>query len=483
MLQKIRDNAHGWWTWVFVPVLIIVFALFGIQNYLGGSFSENEVAKVNGESISLAEFSTVYQNTDNAKNPSQNPQAANEIKLQVLQSLVNKLLFAQGLEKLGFSVSDSNIDQMIYQIPAFQQNGQFSMALYQAFLQNIGQTTESLRADLRQSFLIQQFQNGLMLSQFALPYEVTTETNYANMLRDVAYVNIPLSLFVPKTAPSDTDIQAYYTANQNNFMTPLQVKLAYVTISQSQFAKKGSDSSTVAADFSAALNQIANSAFQNASSLDPVAKAFNLNVQTTGMINTSHPTGILTNPAVLQAVASNSVLVQGNNSNVINLSPTQAVVVRVVSSVPQQPLPLAQVKAQIVTQIQNQQAMNAATTAITSMVQAVNQGGNLTELAQAYGLTTKTAFGVGANDKSLPTPVVDNALSMAVKQATAVPTSNSGFTIVEVLNAYPNPHATSNAIPGQAIAGLWTQIEMGQYLASVQDQSKVKINQALFKQN
>ena len=36
MLQKIRDNAHGWWAYVMVPVLVILFALFALFAVLGG---------------------------------------------------------------------------------------------------------------------------------------------------------------------------------------------------------------------------------------------------------------------------------------------------------------------------------------------------------------------------------------------------------------------------------------------------------------
>lgn len=483
MLQKIRDKAHGWWTWVFVPLFIIIFALFGIQNYLGGSFSQNEVAKVNGESISVSQFSSLYQSVSNAKNSNGNPQVSQTLKMQVLESLISKLMLTQALQDLGLTVSDQNIDQMIYQAPAFQQNGQFSMQLYQAFLQNMGQTTEDIRASLRQSFLIDQFQNGLLISQFSLPNEITTETNYANMLRDITYVTIPVSNFAPTTAPTATDIQNFYTANQNNFMTPLQVKLAYITLSQSQFAKSSVDSSTAQANYSAALNQAANIAFQNPGSLDPIAQTFGVNVQTTGMIDTSHPTGILTNPAVLQAVTSNTVLTQGNNSNVINLSPTQAVIVRVVNSVPQQPLPLSQVQSQVIAQIQASKANQAASAAINSMVNAVNQGGNLANLAKAYGLSVQTATGIGVGNKALAPNILNAALTMGVNQAASIPTSNSSYTLLEVTKAYPNPAANKNAIPAQAIAGLWTQIEMAQYLQSIEDQAKVKINQALFKQD
>ena len=474
MLQKIRDNAHGWWTYVLVPVLILLFALWGIGNYLGGSFSQSQVAKVNDQAISISAFSTLYQSMQNA-NPHQDTKT---LKLQALQSLVNKAILSQGLHQIGFAISDTALDQIIYQIPAFQQNGQFSMERYQAFLQNIGETTEALRADLRQSFLVQQFQNGLLASQFALPSEITAETNYANMLRNIAYITVPISHFTPRTPPTDAAIQAYYTAHQNAFMTPLHVKLAYVTLSKAQFAKKGENAE---ANYSAALNKASNLAFQNPGSLQPLAKGMGVSVQTTPMLSTDQPTGILANADVLKAVQSSSVLQQGNNSAVINLSADKAVVVHVVNSIAAQPLPLAKVKNAVITTIQKQQAQKAATAALSSMVSAINQGGNLANVTKAYGFKPKIVTKVSADNKTLPPEIVNSILDLGVNQATLTRLPNGDLTLVEVTQAYPNPKAATHPVPANAISGLWVQIELSQYLASQQDQAKVKINQAIFK--
>ncbi len=481
MLQKIRDNAHGWWTWLLVPILIILFAFWGIGNYLGGSFSQDEVAKVNGQSISATEFMSMYQSLSNSNNPSQNPQLNQEIKIQVLQALVSKTLLAQALEKLGFAVDDPSVNQMIYHIPAFQQNGQFSLQLYQAFLQNIGESTASLKTDLRQTYLINQFQNGLMMTGLVLPNEIMTETNYANMFRTVAYARVLLSNFTSQTPITSAQVQAYYNAHQDSFTTPLQVRLSYVTLSLSQFSKKGVDPSTAQANYSAALNQAANLAFQNSSSLTPLAQAFGVNVQTTSMQDTSKPTGILTNANVIAAVSSDSVLAQGNNSGVINLSPTQAVVLRVISNIPSSPLPLVTVQKQIVAQLKQQATTQNAMATLNSMVDAINQGGSLAQVAPAYGLTVETMNGINPKSKVLPAAVINAALSMGVNQAAAIPVANGIVMVIEVTNVYPNPKAAKNPISAEALQGLWTQIELSQYLAYLQAQAKVNINQALFK--
>lgn len=476
MLQKIRDNAHGWWTWVLVPVLILLFAFWGIGNYLGGGMGQSNAAKVNGDSIPVSEFSLMYQSMNNAKNPTQNAQISEAIKTQVIQTLVDKMLFSQALHDLGFAVSSITINQMIYQIPAFQSGGTFSMQLYQNALQNIGQTTESLKADLATTYLIKQFQDGLAQSQFALPSEVTKEMQYANVERDIASVTVNFSQFMPKIAPTDGEITAYYAAHQAGFMTPAQVKLQYITLSQSSFAQ-GVDAATAASDYQAALNQLANLTFENAGSLSQAASHLHLSIQSTPVLNTAKPSGILSTPAVLQAVMSNSVLRQGNNSAVITLSPKKAMVLRVVSSVAPQPIPLAAVKASIVSAINVQKAQQAVALSVQALRGGVNQGGSLASMAGGYGLTVQSMQSVSVQSKALPPAILSAVLSMGVGQAEMVPTQN-GMMVVEVTRVYSNPKP-SLVIPVNAINSLWSQIEETQFLSQLQAQASIKINPAL----
>ncbi len=51
MLQSIRDRATGVFAWVIVVLLIVPFALWGIQEYLGGGSAIN-VATINDIEIS-----------------------------------------------------------------------------------------------------------------------------------------------------------------------------------------------------------------------------------------------------------------------------------------------------------------------------------------------------------------------------------------------------------------------------------------------
>jgi len=64
MLQSIRDHAQGWIAWVIVSLIILTFALFGIDQYAQGD-KITVVAEVNGEDVTANEFLTLYDRQKN----------------------------------------------------------------------------------------------------------------------------------------------------------------------------------------------------------------------------------------------------------------------------------------------------------------------------------------------------------------------------------------------------------------------------------
>src|SRR5579885_303408 len=61
VIQALRDNIPKWITGVILALLVVPFALWGINSYFTAS-SDNSVATVNGDPISPADFQRAYQN-------------------------------------------------------------------------------------------------------------------------------------------------------------------------------------------------------------------------------------------------------------------------------------------------------------------------------------------------------------------------------------------------------------------------------------
>ena len=479
MLQKLRDNAHGWWVYVVIPVLILLFAFWGIGNYLGGSMSQNAIAKVNGVTISYTAFANVFQRLNQSENPNNDKATAGAIKLQVLETLVNQEIFYQALLSLGFSVSQTTIDGLIAATPAFQDQGKFSMNKYNTLLNNLGISTEALRQSLSESYVIQQFQGALFSSNFAMIGEVNQETTLANLVRDVNYISINPQFFMPGIKINDALVSQYYQAHKSQFMSPYQVKLQYLILSLDQFSKQYKDPNTAKAAFNNAVINLSDTSFQNPTSLDVSAHALQQAIQSTDWLSTQAKTGLFANPGVVAAVMSDSVLNQGNNSGVINLGPNQVMVLRVSDKQAPTQLSLNQVAAELKAGLVMQQAGGEAADLSRRIQASLASGQSMQQVAVTYHLPMQTLVGVGPASKNLDPQLVAAFIRASLKQSSSV--ISGGNMVIFQVNKIYLPRELAVQIPAAEISGLWTQIEVSSVLNALQTTAKVKLNDKLLK--
>jgi peptidyl-prolyl cis-trans isomerase D len=65
MLDAIRKLTQGWLAKVILAIITIPFALFGIESYLKDAGSDVAVATINGDKITIQEFSNAIETTRN----------------------------------------------------------------------------------------------------------------------------------------------------------------------------------------------------------------------------------------------------------------------------------------------------------------------------------------------------------------------------------------------------------------------------------
>ncbi|MEZ0317708.1 MAG: SurA N-terminal domain-containing protein, partial [Methylophilaceae bacterium] len=65
MLELIRERSKGWLAKAILALITVPFALFGIDAYLRDAGSSAPIAKVNGEAISVQEYSNAMQSLRN----------------------------------------------------------------------------------------------------------------------------------------------------------------------------------------------------------------------------------------------------------------------------------------------------------------------------------------------------------------------------------------------------------------------------------
>ncbi len=243
MLQKIHDQAQSWIAWVIVGLLIVPFALWGINSYFEGG-NGAIVAEVNGTEITLRDYQRSLQQQrqrmrsmlGNAYSPEllENPQ----MRRAVLDGMVENELVTQTINSDGFRVSDAVLFAQLRQISAFQHDGAFSPAIYEQVLASQGMSKpffeNSLRTDIMQSQLLTAFRSGA----YVMENELREAVRLQEQQRTVRLLTIPASVErLDSREVSDEEVSTQYDMNARRYEIPEQLSIEYVELSVAQFAE------------------------------------------------------------------------------------------------------------------------------------------------------------------------------------------------------------------------------------------------------
>ncbi|MGD8689586.1 MAG: SurA N-terminal domain-containing protein [Gammaproteobacteria bacterium] len=241
MLQSIRDHISGWIAWAIILLLSVPFALWGINQYFSAS-APDYVAKVNGQEISIQNYRQAYQNQyqrlEQMFGNNFNPDMIDEKGLhkQVLEQLINRELLRQKISAEKYRVGADKLTDAIQSLPAFQINGKFSLDVYRTRLPQMGLTAAGFEQSYRQSLEMQELQNGITRSAFATDTGVNEQVALEKEQRKVGYLTVPEKAFEGQIKLTDDDIQAYYKAHQDKYMTTETVSLAYLELNSKTLA-------------------------------------------------------------------------------------------------------------------------------------------------------------------------------------------------------------------------------------------------------
>lgn len=240
MLRNIRKNLQGTIAKVIVAIIVVPFALFGIESLLGGG-GVQYVAEVNGERVSAMELQqqvnqqkrrllmTLGDNIDPAMLDDQ------MLSGPALEFIIQKMLMMQAADGYGMGVSDRRLGSFIADMEVFQQNGNFDPALFRRVVSDQGYTPSGFQEALRDDLVMTQLRSGIAGSTFATSAEVDLMARIRQQRRDIRYMVLPLEQFRSNAQLSDEDIQTWYDQNQAEYLTEESVDLAYIELSPEDF--------------------------------------------------------------------------------------------------------------------------------------------------------------------------------------------------------------------------------------------------------
>lgn len=235
MIQFIRDHAKGIIAWIILILVIIPFALVGVNEYFQGD-TDLTVAKVGKRAIPAQQFQQVYQRELGLRREmfGSDFTVRNEaaIKRAVLDGMVSSEVMVQAALKAGFRVSDKRVGDEIRAISQFQRDGQFASELYAQVLRNAGLSQAQFEDNVRRDLLIAQFSGGVADTALVTGHELDRWLRLSEQQRKVGYFLVAADDYLARIAPSDEEIGKYYKDNLERFALPERARAEYVELSR-----------------------------------------------------------------------------------------------------------------------------------------------------------------------------------------------------------------------------------------------------------
>ncbi|MEN8206139.1 MAG: SurA N-terminal domain-containing protein [Pseudomonadota bacterium] len=235
MLLAIRERVMGVVGWIILGILFVAFAFFGLNSYLQSS-ATNYAAAVNDEEITLDRHRQAYQQlrTRMADMLGDNFDAAqlNEdiLKANALQQLINEELVLQAASKEGFAASNQQVAARINAIDAFKEDGVFSKTLYERLLGYQGMRPADFEHNLKLEIITNQYRDGIRRTAAATAAGLSRAYMLEGQQRRFNYIVLPLQSFSEQLEITDQDIEDYYNAHRDAFMSPERVKVQYLEL-------------------------------------------------------------------------------------------------------------------------------------------------------------------------------------------------------------------------------------------------------------
>lgn len=243
MLQNIRKNSQGTVAKMIVGLIVVVFALFGVESIVGGIGGEPEIATVNGKEISQPSFLRAVEGKRrqilSQMGEKADPDLIDEALLRssVLEGMINEEILVQDSESKGLFVSEMAVDNYIRSIEQFQIDGQFSNEKMQSLLRNAGLTLQAYRDSLKSQFVLGQTRSGLIASAFVLENEIDEIVALDRQTRDFGMATVYKSDYKDSIVVTDQEVSDFYELNKNNYKKPENVEVSYLLLDKSNLEK------------------------------------------------------------------------------------------------------------------------------------------------------------------------------------------------------------------------------------------------------
>ena len=229
---------------VFLALIAITFATWGIESYTQFRSSRDTVASVDGMEISRREFAEELRRQQEqmrrmfggAIDPAllDTP----ESRVAVLEGLISQRLLAREAARGHMIMSREAVIDAITSAPEFQEDGKFSTAKYSAYLSSRGISDQGNVAELQSQIPLARVAGAISETAIAPRSVAARLAALEAQKREIAEVRISEKQFLPQVKIDEAQVKAHYDANQADYRTPERVRAEYVVLSAEALSRQ-----------------------------------------------------------------------------------------------------------------------------------------------------------------------------------------------------------------------------------------------------
>ncbi|MGE5769390.1 MAG: SurA N-terminal domain-containing protein [Betaproteobacteria bacterium] len=235
MFDAVRNNKRM--VQVFLALIILPFAFFGVESYVSNVGTGNELAKIGDVKISPQQFQEALREQQDRLRAQLGGQFDSklldtpEARKAILDDLVDQRLLVLEANKRKLVAGDDAIRRTVGSIDAFKVDGKFSSERYEAALRNQGMTPAGFEAQLRQDLTVQQLAGALGQSGVVARTVSDRVIAMQTETRNVQESRIALDGYLGQVKLADGAAKKFYDENAKQFETPEQAKAEYLVLS------------------------------------------------------------------------------------------------------------------------------------------------------------------------------------------------------------------------------------------------------------
>jgi peptidyl-prolyl cis-trans isomerase D len=224
MLDALRRGASGWIAKIFLSILILSFAVWGVADVFRG-YGAGSLARVGDTEITPDEFQTAYQNQLQMLGQlgrRLTPEQARQFGLDVraLYGLIDTAAVDNHARSLQLGISDEAVAQQIAREPSFRTaDGKFDKLAFQSYLTQIRMSEAGFIAQRRKDEVREQL-TGALLGGLTIPDALIEELHrWSEETRKIAFLTLPEAAVTVPDADEAKLKETYETAKRQ-FVVP-----------------------------------------------------------------------------------------------------------------------------------------------------------------------------------------------------------------------------------------------------------------------